>query len=86
MDALEAIAARKSTRKYLPQPVEREKTAALVAAGKSAPKSGEFHITVVENKELLQEFNDKTLEALKNSENEYLKRRASLEGYQPLYG
>ncbi len=86
MDALEAIAARKSVRAYLEKPVEAQKIAALVAAGKNAPKSGEFHMTVIENKELLQDINGKALNAMKNSGNQFSMSRAALDGYQPLYG
>lgn len=86
MDAIKAIETRKSARSYLDRAVGADDQKTLVTAAKSAPKAGTFHITVVTNKELLREINDKTLEAMKNSGNEFLMSRAALPGYMPLYG
>lgn len=86
MNTLEAIGARKSTRKYFQKPVEAEKIEKLVTAANNAPKAGAFHISVVENGDVLQSINDLALQAMKNSGNDFLVSRASLDGYQPLYG
>ncbi len=86
MNALEAIKARKSIRKYKQNPVEADKIEQLSAAANNAPKAGTFHISVVENKDVLNLLNDAALTAMKNSGNDFLISRASLEGYQPLYG
>ena len=86
MDTLKAIALRKSTRDYQQKPVEADKIEQLIAAANNAPKAGTFHISVIENADVLKELNDVTLHAMKNSGNEFLMGRAALEGYQPLYG
>ena len=86
MDAIKTIAIRKSCRCYLEQKVEEDKLQILLTAANNAPKAGEFKITVIENKAVLQEINDKTISVMQNSSNEFRKSRASLPGYQPLYG
>lgn len=59
---------------------------AIVRAGNLAPIFGKFHMTVIENPQLLQEINDITLDIMRHSGNEFLEKRAATEGYQPLYG
>lgn len=86
MDALAAIAARKSVRDYLAQPVEQDKIDALLIAAGSAPKAGDFHISVVENTDVLKAVNDTALQVMLDSGNDFLTCRAKLPGYQPLYG
>jgi len=86
MDAIQAIMSRKSVRSYSVKPVEQEKIDILVKAANNAPKTGDLHITVVENHDLLSDINYKTLIAMKNSGNDFLVGRANLPGYQPLYG
>jgi nitroreductase len=54
-------------------------------AGRSAPKAGAFHISVITNADTLKTIDEKTLNIMKNSGG-FLKERASLEGYRPLYG
>ena len=86
MNTLEAIGARKSTRSYHQKPVEADKIEQLIAAANNAPKAGAFHISVVENQDILKSVNDLALTAMKNSGNDFMVSRASLDGYQPLYG
>lgn len=86
MNTLEAIGARKSTRSYHQKPVESDKIEQLIAAANNAPKAGVFHISVVENQDILKSVNDLALTAMKNSGNDFMVSRASLDGYQPLYG
>lgn len=86
MNVLTAIEKRKSVRAYKPGKVEQEKLDTLVEAANSAPIFGEIHITVVENSSLLNEINDAALKQMKNSGNDFLVKRASMEGYNPLYG
>ncbi|GBF34709.1 nitroreductase [Desulfocucumis palustris] len=86
MNALEAIKARKSTRRYKPNAVEAEKIEQLISAANNAPKAGTFHISVVENQAVLKSLNDAALTSMKNSGNDFLMSRAALDGYQPLYG
>ncbi len=86
MNVSEAIAARKSVRAYLDKPVLNEDLEKIIEAGRWAPNAGPFQISVVRNAELRQKINDRTLDAMVHSGNEFLQQRAGLPGYQPLYG
>ncbi|PJI06877.1 MULTISPECIES: nitroreductase family protein [Clostridium] len=86
MNLLKAIESRKSIRVYDTKAVEEEKIEAIVKAGNIAPIFGQIHITVIENPSLLKEVNDITLNMMKNSGNDFLIKRASTPGYNPLYG
>ncbi|MCE5202509.1 MAG: nitroreductase family protein [Synergistaceae bacterium] len=86
MDAIQAMISRRSVRSYSIKPVEQEKIDVLLKAANNAPKTGDLHITVIENRDLLSDINNKTLIAMKNSGNDFLVGRANLPGYQPLYG
>jgi FMN reductase [NAD(P)H] len=86
MNISEAIAKRKSVRAYLDKPIPTDDLAKIVEAGRWAPNAGPFQISVIRNRGMLQKINDRTLSAMVHSNNEFLKQRASLPGYQPLYG
>jgi nitroreductase len=86
MNTLEAIRTRRSTRCYQQKPVEADKVEQLILAANNAPKAGTIHISAVENKEALKSLNSAAKEAMLNSGNEFLVGRASLDGYEPLYG
>lgn len=86
MDAIKAIETRTSARSYAAKPLTQDQLNALVKAAQSAPKAGNFHISVITNGDLLTEINDKALTAMKNSDNDFLMGRAALPGYAPLYG
>jgi nitroreductase len=85
METLQAIESRKSARDYLPKPVEENLLETLIKAGRSAPKTGGFHISVVTDADTIKKIDDKTLSIMKNGTG-FLKERANLEGYRPLYG
>ena len=56
MDAMTALLTRRSTRNYLPRPVERGKLVKLLAAARQAPSGGNNqtnHFLVIENGEVL---------------------------------
>jgi nitroreductase len=61
-----------------------EKLKIVVKAGSNAPKAGDFHISVISNADLLNEIDEKGWQAMKKSD--FLKLRAELPGYRPLYG
>ncbi len=86
MNISEAIVKRKSVRAYLDKPILADDLAKLIEAGRWAPNAGPFQISVVRNPGLRQSINDRTLDAMLHSGNEFLKQRASLPGYQPVYG
>ena len=86
MEVSEAILARKSVRAYLGRPVSAGDLEGIIEAGRWAPNAGPFQISVVRNAALRQKINDRTLDAMVHSGNQFLQQRASLPGYQPLYG
>ncbi|MDR3645201.1 MAG: nitroreductase family protein [Clostridia bacterium] len=86
MNTMEAIAARKSVRAYGPQPIEKRAMEAIVDAGQSAPNAGPFQITVIEKSGLLRRLSERAKAGMLNSGVEFLIERASLPGYDPIYG
>ncbi|HUL23815.1 MAG TPA: nitroreductase family protein [Thermodesulfobacteriota bacterium] len=86
MDISEGIRKRKSVRAYLDKPVPADNLAKILEAGQWAPNAGPFQISVVRNAGLRKRINDRTLDAMVHSNNDFLKQRASLPGYQPIYG
>ena len=86
MNALEALQSRKSVRGYLDKPVEDDKLEAILKAGTKAPNAGPFHMTVVKNAELRKEIEDTAHEAIKKSDNDFLKQRIAIPGYRLFYG
>jgi FMN reductase [NAD(P)H] len=86
MNVTEAIAQRKCVRAYLEQAVSADDLEKVVEAGRWAPNAGPFHITVLRRPELKQRLNDATREAMLASDIEFLRTRAGLPGYQPMYG
>lgn len=86
MNVSEVISKRKSVRAYLDKAVLSDDVAKIVEAGRWAPNAGPFHISVIRGVGLRQRINDRTLDAMIHSGNEFLQQRASLPGYQPIYG
>ena len=86
METIKAIEMRKSIRSYQKKDVDKATLEALASYANKAPSSGEIHITVISDKEILETIDSETLDFMKNSGIEFLVQRASIEGYQPLYG
>jgi nitroreductase len=86
MCVLDAIKKRISIRAYQDKPVSGDDLEKIVEAGRWAPNAGPFQITVIQNPELLKKINDRAHQGMLNSGIEFLVKRASLPGYQPLYG
>jgi len=86
MNISEAILNRKSIRAYTDKPVSPDDLEQIIEAGRWAPNAVPFQISVIRNAELLKKINDRTHNNMLNSGNQFLKERASLPGYQPLYG
>jgi nitroreductase len=86
MNVSEAIAKRKSVRAYEDKPIPADVLKRIVEAGQWAPNAGLFQISVIQNAGLRQRINDRALDAMVHSGNEFAQQRASLPGYQPLYG
>lgn len=85
MEALEAILKRKSVRSYKKEQISDTALDAIVEAGKSGPGGGEVYITVIQKAELIQKINDLTKAAMLSGGG-FMKERASLPGYEPVYG
>ena len=85
MDAMEAILTRRSTRNYLPGPVEREKLDALIAAARQAPSGGNNqtnHFFVIRSQSVIQRLVGMTqtaFAAMEADENTYASLRHSIE-------
>ena len=66
MNALEAIAKRKSTRAYKPEQISEESLAAILGAANAAPvamaKYDSLHITVIQSAEMIGKINEMTAE------------------------
>jgi nitroreductase len=86
MNVSEAIAKRKSVRAYEDKSIPTDVLKRIVEAGQWAPNAGPFQISVIQTTELRQRINDRTLDAMIHSGNEFAQQRAALPGYQPLYG
>ncbi len=86
MNIAEAIEKRKSVRAYLDKLIIDEDLEKIIEAGRWAPNAGAFQISVVRNASLRQRINDRAYDAMIRSKNKVLQHRASLPGYQPLYG
>jgi hypothetical protein len=86
MNVSEAIAKRKSVRAYEDKPIPADVLKRIVEAGQWAPNAGPFQISVIRNTGLRQRINDRALDAMVHSGNAFAQQRASLPGYQPIYG
>ncbi|MDR1646563.1 MAG: nitroreductase family protein [Zoogloeaceae bacterium] len=80
------MSARQSVRDYQARAVARELLEKVLAFANKAANAGPFQVTVVQEAALLQDINDATRVAMRDSGNDFLMQRAALEGYQPLYG
>ena len=86
MNVSEAIAKRESVRAYEDKSIPADVLKGIVEAGQWAPNAGPFQISVIQNAGLRQRINDRALDAMIRSGNEFAQQRASLPGYQPIYG
>ena len=101
MEAIEAITKRISIRAYEDRPVPEDVLAKIIEAGRWAPNAGRnivvrglqllpaeypFRISVIRNADLKQRINDRILDAMNHTGSAFVRQRASLPGYQPLFG
>jgi FMN reductase [NAD(P)H] len=86
MNVGDAVMKRRSVRSYQDKPVSDEELATIIKAGRWAPNAGLYNMSVIRNKDLMARINEKTLEAMRASGNDFLMERAALPGYFPLYG
>ena len=86
MDTLQAISKRKSIRSYKDEQIPDSALEKILAAGSCAPVAGSFQMSVIQNPELLKKINDTAKKAMLDSGVPFAVERASLPGYEPLYG
>ena len=86
MEVSDAIAKRKSVRAYEDRPVHADVLKKIVEAGQWDPNAGLFQISVIQNAGLRQRINNRALDAMVHSDSEFARQRASLPGYEPIYG
>lgn len=85
METFEAINLRRSVRGYEEKQISDDELEKILDVANKAPNAGAFHITVVQDPEFIREINDRTKENMLASEG-FMKERASIPGYEPLYG
>ena len=86
MDVSKAIEKRISVRAYEDRPVPADVLKKIVEAGQWAPNAGPLQISVIQNAGLRQRINNRAKDAMIHSDNEFARKRASLPGYEPIYG
>lgn len=85
MDTIEAIMSRRSVRSYKKDQISDKDLETILEAGKCGPGSGAYHMSVIQKPELIKKINDTTKAAMLGG-NDFMKQRASLPGYEPIYG
>lgn len=85
MNTLDAIYARRSTRNYTDQPVEKEKLETIVRAGNQAAIAGKLDFVVITRKSVLDLIQNTSKEVMLNSGNDFLTKRANTPGFEVLY-
>ncbi len=86
MNVNDAIVTRRSIRSYLDKPVSDADAETIVGAARWASNAGPYCISVIRNKDLMARLNEKTLEAMLASGDEFTIGRAKLPGYLPFHG
>lgn len=85
MNTFEAINARKSTRSYTKQTVEKEKLEQIVAAGNQAAIAGKLDFLVITNASVLNTIQKTAKNVMLQSDNSFLQMRANTPGFEVLY-
>lgn len=86
LDALKALGQRKSVRSYLDIPLNAEALDRMVQAAQQAPCAGNFRITVIQNREILERLNEIIRVSVLEKGSDFMKERVGLDGYQSLHG
>lgn len=86
MNMLDAIEARKSTRGYLKRQIEEETLRKILDSGNKAPNAGPFHMSVIQDPELIQRMEKAARARVIKDKNEFLMQRLAIPGYEFTYG
>lgn len=89
MSIFDTIAARKSVRSYLDQPVEQEKIKSIVEAGNMAagtPMAGKVYFSVITNPAVLKSIVEGSKAVMSKSGMPMLEKIASNPAFNPIYG
>lgn len=87
-EVLKCIKERRTTRKFKLEQIKDEEVQAIVEAGLFAPSAENhqsWHLTVIQNKELLDELNFETKEVFKKSDNKTFRAVGNNEKFIPSY-
>lgn len=87
-ETLKVINSRRSIRAYKPEQISDEDLQAILTSAIHAPSAmnqQKWHFAVVQNKELLAEMVEIAKECIMNSDNEFLKQRASAPNYHTFH-
>ncbi len=85
MNTLEAIKARKSTRSYTSQLIEKEKLEQIVTAGNQAAIAGKLDFVIITNASVLDTIQKTAKGVMLQSGNDFLITRANTPGFEVLY-
>ena len=85
MEICDTINKRVSVRSYKDRPLDFDTINIIAQSGQNAPCAGEFSITVVQNKEILNELSDIVKKSVMEDGIDFMKSRLMLEGYEPLH-
>lgn len=85
MNTMDAIYARRSTRKYNDRPVEREKLKAIAEAGNQAAIAGKLEFAVITRRSALDMLQSAAKNIMLRSGNDFLVKRANTPGFEVLY-
>lgn len=87
-DTIKSIKARRSVRVYTPDQIPQEALDAIIEAGLYAPSAmnGQpWHMTVIQNREVLNALNASAMDAMAASDNPYFKKFTANESFNIFY-
>lgn len=88
-ETLQTIKQRRSTRGFKEEQIKEEELEAVLEAGLYAPSAGNqqaWHLTVIQDRELLDRLNFAAKEAAKQLDNEHIKKMVNNEKFNIFYG
>ncbi|HCX64539.1 MAG TPA: nitroreductase [Eubacteriaceae bacterium] len=87
-EVIECIKSRRSYRNYKEEPIPRDLLKNVVETGIYAPSARNqqlWHFTIIENQEIIQEMTQAIKAKMKQSDSDFLKKRAAEPNFSPFY-
>jgi nitroreductase len=87
-ETIQIIKARRSTRAFLPEQIKEEELQTIIEAGLYAPSASNqqpWHVTVIQNKQLIEWMSNGFKTLAKSSDNDYLKNVGNNENFHVFY-